>query len=106
MLVGCWGAAAATGTDGRIYVFGGSDVNGESIETVQVYDPVTKTWGVSASMPTARSDAAAVAGKDGLIYVIGGLQSFSFGGGRAFSYRKTVEAYDPVGRRWTSVPGM
>src|SRR5437870_5339440 len=84
--------AAATGSDGRMYAIGGSDIaaNGSTLvyATAEAYAPSTNTWSTAAPMPTARYGLAAVEGTDGRIYAIGGM-------GADFTPTATVEAYTP-----------
>lgn len=87
-------AAAVAG--GKVYVFGGF-VGGSAVTDVAVYDPNANTWedlSATHSMPTARADFAAVTSPCGLIYCIGGRQAPD---GAALA---TVDAFDPVERRW------
>src|SRR5206468_2803341 len=56
--------SAATGPDGRIYVFGGTDDNFNFLNTVEAYNVFTNTWSPVASMSTARIAAAAAVGSD------------------------------------------
>ena len=37
--------------DGKVYVIGGYDENGNSTATVQVYDPIADTWTSAQSFP-------------------------------------------------------
>src|SRR5689334_11734320 len=71
--------AAATGPDGRIYVFGGITQPDPSstigLDTAEAYDPTTDTWSPIASLPEVRADHVAITGPDGLIYIIGGKNS-------------------------------
>jgi hypothetical protein len=70
----------ATGVlNGKVYVIGGYDGNGNSTATVQVYNPTTDTWASAHSIPYAvNHNAAAVAG--------GNLYSFGAGAGEVFVY--------------------
>jgi N-acetylneuraminic acid mutarotase len=70
----------ATGVlNGKVYVIGGYDGNGNSTATVQVYDPTTDTWTFAHALPYAvNHNAAAVAG--------GNLYSFGAGAGELFLY--------------------
>ncbi len=87
--------AAVTGSDGAIYVIGGTD-GSHALQTVERYDPVMGTWSLLASlMPTARSGLAAVAVGDS-IYAIGGQDS----GGTPLT---TVELFDTGSRTWSGV---
>jgi N-acetylneuraminic acid mutarotase len=70
----------ATGVlNGKVYVIGGYDGNGNSTATVQVHNPTTDTWASAHSIPYAvNHNAAAVAG--------GNLYSFGAGAGEVFVY--------------------
>jgi N-acetylneuraminic acid mutarotase len=92
-------AAAATGTDGRIYVIGGFDNNGQPLQTLEAYDPTAMAWSPLANMPTARGGLAAARGSDGRLYAIGGRDA----NGNALT---TVEAYDPTSNTWTTVASL
>jgi Kelch motif len=86
--------AAVTGPDGTVYALGGMDVNGNTLATVDAYDPTTDQWTPGAStMLTPRAALAAVTGPDGLIYAIGGLP----GVGSALN---SVEVFDPATNVW------
>src|SRR2546425_745607 len=91
-----FGSAAVLGPDGRIYVLGRTNDNGE-LATVEAYDPTTKSWAWAtvASLPTPRFGLAAVLGPDGRIYALGGTNDNS-------SALTTVEAYDPTRDNWTT----
>ena len=85
--------------DGKIYALGGGQgegpiKSGPGESTVEVYDPVTDTWTVKASMDTARIQFASCV-FDGKI--------LAFGGGRTFYYYPlmSVEEYDPVSDSWS-----
>jgi N-acetylneuraminic acid mutarotase len=81
---------AAFGPNGRAYAIGGNDggLSGEPFGTsraVEEYDPVTDTWSVRTSMPTARQLLAVVNAANGRIYAVGGELS-------PFQNLATVEA--------------
>jgi N-acetylneuraminic acid mutarotase len=88
--------AAATASDGLIYVVGG--LNGSDLSTVEAYNPATNTWATKAGMPTARGGLAATAAADGRIYALGGFQ------GNAVS--ATAEAYTPATNTWAARASM
>jgi len=92
------GAAAATGSDGRIYVMGGTDARFQTIAIVEAFDPAIGTWTTVAPMNTPRSGLGATAGIDGRIYV--------FGGYSGTGYVNSAEVYDPVSDLWTTIPSM
>jgi N-acetylneuraminic acid mutarotase len=80
---------ASGALDGKVYVLGGYDGDGNSTATVQVYDPITDTWTSAQSLPDAvNHNSAAVAG--------GKLYSFGAGGGEVF-------VYNPISNSWSAV---
>lgn len=88
------GAAAVTGTDGRIYVIGGIGTSG----SVEAYDPATNSWENVTPLNTPRDGPRAVLGPDGQIYAIGGEN-----GAEVLA---TVEVYNFGSRIWTPGPSM
>jgi N-acetylneuraminic acid mutarotase len=78
--------------NGKIYVLGGYDKDGDSTDTVEVYNPSTNTWASAHSIPTAQNhnSAAVAAGK-----------LYSFGGASTRTY-----VYDPLGDSWSEVATM
>ena len=73
MPTGRYRLAATVGSDGHIFVIGGSDFNG-NLNTVEEYDPSTDSWVNNTSINTARSGLGAVTSGDKL-YAIGGNTS-------------------------------
>ena len=71
MLTATRDSAAVMGSDGRIYVLGGSSGN-STLATVQSYDPAANTWRTETNLPAPLSQAAAVTDALGRIEVIGG----------------------------------
>jgi len=55
-----------------IYIFGGG-LHNTDLDVVQIFDPISNSWGVGAPMPTDRK-ALAVAVVDGFAYAIGGFR--------------------------------
>ncbi len=90
--------AGAAGTDGRIYVMGGTDTSFQTIAVAEVFDPVTSMWTAVAPMQTPRTGFGAAAGPDGRIYV--------FGGYTGDAYVNTAEVYDPQANTWTFIAPM
>lgn len=64
--------AASAVANGRVYVFGGADGSGNTLNSVWQYDPDTNAWDAKGNMPTARFGAAAATAPNGRIYVVGG----------------------------------
>jgi N-acetylneuraminic acid mutarotase len=86
-------APAATGPDGRIYVFGGDGGSGVgALDSTEAYSTLTNSWVPLAPMPNFSELTAASTGLDGRIYVFGGE-------GRS-GIVSTVEAYDPSTNSW------
>jgi hypothetical protein len=67
---------AAAAVNGKIYVFGGCRVRGNTthfLSAVFVYDPATDSWSdAPAHLPTARAAMYAVAALGGRIFIVGG----------------------------------
>lgn len=96
-----WGAAAATGADGRIYVFGGEGTHSENpLNLVQIYDPGSGTWSLGSPMPTARYHLGVVSAPGGFIYAVGGRASSD---GAPLGI---VEVYDTETDTWSGAPAM
>ena len=89
-------AAAAMG--GKIYVTGGDDSQGSTVNSVCLYEPQTDAWTQLASMGTARVCHASVA-VGGKLYVFGGL-------GAASVRLSTAEIYDPASDSWAQGPSL
>ncbi len=85
---------------GRLYVIGGVDTNGLSINLVQEYDPATDTWRERAPMPTAREHLG-LAVLDSLIYVVAGRPRGS-GGINVTNF----EVYSPTRNAWDILPKL
>ena len=64
--------AAILGADGQIDVIGGVGANGNSIATVQRFDPVAKTWSVDTPLPAPVSSEALALDSFDRVEVIGG----------------------------------
>jgi len=93
------GAAAL---DGKIYVIGGvieGTVSSNVTDSMQVYDPQTKTWAAGPPMASGRL-APGVAALGGKIYAVGGYNATA---GGAVS---VVEAFDPQTNSWAAVAPM
>src|SRR5262250_374979 len=78
--------------DGKVFVIGGYDANGQSTATVEVYDPRTNAWKRAAPLPIATNHNAA-ATVNGRLYAFGGTSP------RAF-------VYDAGRETWTEVASM
>jgi hypothetical protein len=65
------GSTAALGSDGRIYVAGGTS-GGVATSAVQVYNPAANTWTISTPLPEALSGLAMGVDSLGRLIVMGG----------------------------------
>ena len=93
MLQARYRTAAATGLDGRIYVFDGNNFSIPFGLGSEAYDPATNTWSSIASAGGV-FNAAIARGGDGRIYIAGS------------SFGSNVQAYDPVSNTYTPVASM
>lgn len=84
-------------TYGVIYAVGGLTRNGDSVSTVEVYDPPKNQWTMSKNMSMLRSRVG-VAVMNSKLYAIGG-----YNGQERLS---TVEVFDPESNKWTRVASM
>lgn len=82
---------------GLIYAVGGLTKSGDSMSTVEVYDPQLNRWRIAEAMTMLRSRVG-VAVMDGKLYAIGG-----YNGKERLN---TVELYDSKLKRWQKVPVM
>ena len=82
-------AAAATGSDGKIYVTGGwartGLSSGERLSSMEVFDPATNTWSVAAPMPQSRTSHMAFAYGDSIV-VVGGENDASAAQATVYEY--------------------
>ncbi len=105
------GSPNAATVNGKIYVIGGASTHPgssetavhptrphRSVDTNEVYDPVTNKWETRSTMPTARNHAA-VGVVNNKIYVIGGRVGAAFMLVPASSI-DIVEEYDPATDQW------
>jgi hypothetical protein len=57
-----YGSAMATLTDGRVALVGGDDAQGNSLNTVEAFDPSTKAWAEIGTVPASAYLTAALPG--------------------------------------------
>ncbi|NXH12017.1 KLH18 protein, partial [Bucco capensis] len=86
-----------TSIAGLIYAVGGLNSAGDSLNVVEVFDPIANHWEKCQPMGTARSRVG-VAVLNGLLYAIGG-----YDGQLRLS---TVEVYNPETDSWSKVESM
>lgn len=84
--------------DGRVYVVGGIDDRGGTVDDLLVYEPEADAWSAAAPLP-APLHHVNVAAYQGRLYVLGGLRP-SFGAvGSAW-------VYDPEDDAWSAIAPM
>ncbi len=87
---------AAAALDGRIYVFGGENGDGQPVRAVQVIDPRARTASVVGQLPSPLAAAVAV-DLGGTIYLAGGETA---GAGSSLQPVSAVYAFDAVSDRF------
>ena len=89
---GRWYHAATLLLDGRVLITGGGTAN-DTLQTAEIYDPVSKTFSWTGSMQTPRMQHTATLLKNGKVLVTGGI--YYQNGIGPFS-ATTAEIYDPA----------
>ena len=79
----------------QLFAVGGC--NGQSLESVEVYNPENNVWTIDAPMKVPRSGVG-MAVIDGLLYAVGGCNGMD--------YLNSVEVFHPQKKRWTSSTSM
>ena len=69
-----------------------------TLNTVEIYDPSTRSWSEVASMRHTRADHEAALLTDGRVLVVGGVDDHS-----TLPY---AEVYDPATNAWTQLPPL
>ncbi|XP_019870847.1 kelch-like protein 18 [Aethina tumida] len=82
---------------GYIYVVGGLNKHGDSLSTVEYYDPKTNKWNIAPPMSMMRSRLG-VAVLDSKLY--------AFGGYNGKDRLASVEVYDAIKKEWSMVSPM
>ena len=90
---------AAVAVDGLIYLPGGLDIHGQTLDTFESLDPATGTWTTLPKLPEPR-DHMGLAVADGQIYLSGGGLFFTP------AVRSGLWRYDPKAARWTALAPM
>ncbi|XP_071455717.1 kelch-like protein 18 [Hetaerina americana] len=81
----------------HIFAVGGLTKSGDSLSTVESYDPTLGRWSMSVAMRMLRSRVG--------VGVMRG-QLYAFGGYNGSVRLSTVEAFNPIEARWKRVPPM
>lgn len=92
MPVSRYGHTAASASNGKIYVMGGTYPTGGAVSQVDEYDPLLNTWITKSNMLTPRWGVAAISASNSYLYTVGGYTSESLA---------TVEAYDAASDVWS-----
>jgi hypothetical protein len=90
-------APGGTFLDGKMYVVGGWDANGDATNGLYAYNPSSQTWAQEANLPASVS-APGVATLDGQLYVIGGCTT-----GACSPASDAVYDYNPLTNSWTQL---
>lgn len=93
------GGATAQVLNGKIHVIGGMGGDGASLDTVEVYDPVTGEWSAGTSLQTPRDNPGSAVVDDSL-YVFGG-RTRNADGSVVDGTLDTLEIYDPITDAWS-----
>ena len=93
------GGAATQALGDSIYVIGGLDTNGDSVNTVEAYDLTAGTWSTVPSMLTARDNAGSAV-IDEKIYIFGGRTRLS--GSNVEGTLNTLEFFNPNDSSWNT----
>jgi hypothetical protein len=84
--------------NGRLFVFGGQNLEYKALCETEVYDCLRDEWITGPELGLARRNCAGTAASDGRIYAIGGFDGNSI--------LSSVEAYDPRMKNWMDVSPM
>ncbi|KAJ1410624.1 Kelch-type beta propeller [Sesbania bispinosa] len=87
---------ACAEVNGLVYAVGGYGVNGDSLSSVEVYDPDTNKWTMIESLRRPRWGCFAC-GFEGKLYVMGGRSNFTIGNS------KFVDIYNPERHSWCEI---
>lgn len=79
--------------DGLVYVVGGHGMGGESLSSVEVFDPEENRWTLTESLRRPRWGCFACS-LEGRLYVMGGRSSLMIG------YSRCIDIYNPENHRW------
>lgn len=82
---------------GHIFAVGGLTKFGDSLSTVEVYDPFTEKWKTSEAMTMLRSRVGVAVHKNKL---------YAFGGYNGSDRLSTVEVYHPNLKAWKIIAPM
>lgn len=92
--------------DGKVLVTGGvgSSPSTTALNSVELYDPATKTWKVVAPMSIGRTEHTATLLDNGAVLVVGGFNNGD--PKREVTALNTAELYDPAKDIWSAVGSL
>jgi N-acetylneuraminic acid mutarotase len=101
--IACHAPGICSTGNGKIYVMGGctpptadpGGPQGSILNTVQIYDPSTNSWGTGAPMSISRYQFCAVPAPNGNIYAIGGFDGHS--------ELSRLDIYKPAANTWQAL---
>jgi trimeric autotransporter adhesin len=92
--------------DGKVLLVGGFDCNFvygcDSLASIEVYDPASRTWSAGADMDQARGGHTASLLPNGRVLVTGGFHCLSGEQGGSCTVLASSEVYDPATDSWSS----
>lgn len=89
--------------DGKMYVYGGRDANGQALDDLWVYDPATNTWTeiqLSGVIPAGRFDASSGTTSDDIFWLAGGWTDWG-ADNQIWSFDFTTNTW----QQWADWPG-
>jgi N-acetylneuraminic acid mutarotase len=94
--------------DGRVFVAGGRDADGEPMASAEIYDPASGQWTMSAPMSIGRIGHSMSILKDGRVLVVGGTSRGPSGasGGQTIRPDASAEIFDPKTNTWKATGAM
>ncbi len=98
------GGATAQAIGGKVYIAGGTDASGDSVDSVEVYDIASNMWSSLVAPMGSVRDHPMSAVHGGKMYVFGGR--IRAGGTTVNGELNTVEMYDPATDVWTPRAAM
>ena len=83
--------------NGKVLVAGGYNPGGY-LDSAELYDPASGTWGATGSLNTARYSHTATLLPNGKVLVAGGINGLGF--------LSSAELYDPASGTWTATGSL
>ncbi len=101
------GHTATLLASGKVLVVGGSggectSIKTKTLDSAELYDPVTSSWSVTGSLKQPRSGHTATLLPSGLVLVVGGAVASA----TSFDTISTAELYDPDAGAWKSTGNL